>query len=162
MSSSAIWTDEGPPLRPQEWLIRRLKQPKTRFESQLYGPHCALLSHYFPYQRQFLVKPQSKILPEYEPMSNVSFSSACAETSFTIDDCILESSTDHIADLSLSSTGVPIIPHSMGGPSGAVYIPDFIVAKATEFSNADESILIVEDKRGYSLSTSQLADYMDA
>ncbi|KAF9237716.1 hypothetical protein BU15DRAFT_75708 [Melanogaster broomeanus] len=148
---------EPPPL----WLQRRLRvfdDIPPRYESSWYGPHNSLFSHFFPGEQQFLVKPQPKIRPSFDP--DASFSSTMAERSFGGSD-----EGSDFGDISFSSDGGPALPRTRGG-GGPNHIPDFIIAKATEFAHQDRTLFIVEVKVDASQSlhfaSSQLLRYMEA
>ena len=74
-----------PPLQPQNRLIERLRNTVTsnpHYEATWYGPYNAVLSHYFPYQQRFLIKPQPKLREAIaESLSEDSFSSILAQSS---------------------------------------------------------------------------------
>jgi hypothetical protein len=94
-----------PSLEPERWLVERLRNITRfdpRFESSWYGPYNALLSHYFPYQQRFLIKPQSKFRAAQE--ADVSFSSVHAEPSVELDGPPDDDSLQ-AADLSMNSMG---------------------------------------------------------
>ncbi|KAN0085720.1 hypothetical protein V8E55_006854 [Tylopilus felleus] len=153
-----------PPLQPEQWLVQRLEniaQFDPRFEASWYGPYNALLSHYFPYQQQFLIKPQPKIRDAEE--ADVSFSSVQAEPSIELDESLDEDSFAAV-DLSMNSMGFATFTGT-----GRIYIPDFIVAKATQFASHDRPLLIAEvkvdeptDEFDWVTYQNQLDEYMDS
>lgn len=131
-----------PSLQPEEWLTKRLvntTESSPHFEALWYGVYNALLSHYFPYQQCFLIKPQPKIQEPLSKDMDVSFSSAQAESSMVVehDD---DDEPNFATDLSMTSMG----GFAMLG--GSTAIPDFIVTKATEFASHDKALLLVEVK----------------
>ncbi|KAG6834720.1 hypothetical protein H0H93_007832 [Arthromyces matolae] len=114
------------------WLADRLEalsNAPPRYEASMYGPHNGLLNHFFPTSRVFLVKPQPKLRPSYE----------AALTIGGDDD-------DYFEENSFSSIGAPVRPRAAGGREEEVWIPDFIVALATRFIDADFHFLVVEVK----------------
>ena len=145
-----------PPLEPEWWLVQRLRNITRfdpRFESSWYGPYNALLSHYFPYQQQFLIKPQAKFRAAQE--ADVSFSSVQAEPSVELDGPPDEDSL-RVADLSINSMGFLALTSS-----GSTFIPDFIVAKATQFATLDTPLLVVEIKLEESTDKSVWVTYQN-
>lgn len=154
-----------PPLQPDDWLIERLRNVTVhdpRYESAWYGPYNAMLSHYFPYQQQFLIKPQPKVRQPIAEDLSVSFSSVIAHSSEAGD---LEDADnpdwDDLQDFSLTSEGAFVFS------AGSILVPDFIVAKATRYSTHDVTLLVVEvkiekptDDEAVS-SRQQLQDYME-
>lgn len=147
-----------PPLHPEDWLAERfvhIAEFDPRFESSWYGLHIALLSHYFPYQQKFLIKPQPRIRDLYE--EEPSFSSIQAESSMTAD-----SEVSFVGDASITSTGVLTLP-------GLSYrVPDFTVTKATQYATHDRLLLLVEvkprepDEADWIVYTAQMDGYMEA
>lgn len=127
-----------PSLQPEEWLTERLTNvgaSDPHYEASWYGPYNALLSHYFPYQQRFLIKPQPRIRHPFIDDGDFSFSSIEAESSIVMDGPIT------------ADTDAPVT--SFGGlarHSGFTFIPDFIVAKATKFTSQDTALLLVEVK----------------
>ena len=148
-----------PPLHPKEWLAERfirVAESDPRFESSWYGLHIALLSHYFPYQNKFLIKPQPKVRDSYE--EELSFYSDRAETSMSSD---LDGG--FAGDTSITSTGVLTLPGL------SYHIPDFTVTKATQFTTHDKLLLLVEVKprepenmKDWKSFGAQMEAYMDA
>ncbi|KAH7905854.1 hypothetical protein BJ138DRAFT_1183439 [Hygrophoropsis aurantiaca] len=156
----------GPELDFQAWLQHRflnLEHHPTRYEASLYGPLNGVLTHYFPLDRQFLVKPQPKLRPAFDP-NDVSISSIGVETSFVEEDPD-EDLDDPVLQLSFDSDGGDVLPRAMGGGEGGVPVPDFFVAKATHFLTNDQTLLIVEVKPGEDPVTrtdkEQLLEYME-
>ena len=147
-----------PPLHPEEWLAERfvhVAEFDPRFESSWYGLHIALLSHYFPYQQTFLVRPQPKIRDSYE--EELSFSSIRAESSMMAD-----SENSFVGDTSITSTGVLTLPGL------SYHVPDFTVTKATQYTTHDRLLLLVEVKprepneARWTVHISQMDGYMEA
>ncbi|KAF8130339.1 hypothetical protein EV363DRAFT_1219313 [Boletus edulis] len=127
-----------PSLRPDGWLTRRLANVaefSPRFEASWYGPYNALLSHYFPYQQHFLVKPQPRVRAVQPEIGDISFSSIQADSS-----TISSDEANFSADLSMTSMG------NFAVHGGSTIVPDFIVTKATEFASHDKALLLVEVK----------------
>ncbi|KAF9230903.1 hypothetical protein BU15DRAFT_68794 [Melanogaster broomeanus] len=158
-----------PPSEAPVWLQRRLRvfdRIPPRYESSWYGPHNSLFSHFFPGEQQFLVKPQPRIRPPIDP--DASFSSTMAERSFGGSDKDSDEDSDEdsdVGDISFSSDGGPVLPRARGAER-TYHIPDFIIAKATEFASQDRTLFIVEVKVDASQSlrtaSSQLVQYMEA
>ncbi|KAF8547788.1 hypothetical protein OG21DRAFT_1517028 [Imleria badia] len=154
-----------PPVDPEQWLVQRLAniaQFNPRFESAWYGPYNALLSHYFPYQQYFLVKPQPKIRDADMHDEDISFSSTQAESSVVAD--ALDEASSSAANLSLTSTGALVLSNA-----GSTYVPDFVVVKATQFATQDTPLLVVEVKLHEPMNDSdwvasehQMDRYMDS
>ncbi|KAG5349369.1 hypothetical protein C0989_004354 [Termitomyces sp. Mn162] len=132
----------------EPWLqtrILNISENPPRYEASWYGPYNALLSHFFPYTRQFMVKPQPKLRPRRAINPGES-----------------------ISNISLASAGYPVQSHAVLDESrleSDVFIPDFIVAKATESLEADQSLLQVEikvhtDETSWEMGRVQLQRYM--
>ena len=88
----------------------------------VWAPQCPL-SHYFPSQQRFLIKPQSEVRDEQDV--DISFSSIQVEFSLVIDDPlpVVENSfsANLAADTSMMSTSGLVTPGS-----GSIYIPVFV------------------------------------
>ncbi|KAM6500036.1 hypothetical protein JOM56_003050 [Amanita muscaria] len=134
-----------PSLAPPRWVFNRIIAAGgdigPRYEASLYGPTNSLLTSYFPIIREFMVKPQGKIRPEFvndiDPNVRASFDSYHAE----------------------------VLPRVFQGSELGVKIPDFIVVKATESKDNDKVLLLVEIKpadRLVQYAVEQLAGYLEA
>ncbi|KAG6896157.1 hypothetical protein C0993_008708 [Termitomyces sp. T159_Od127] len=164
--------NSGPPLKPDLWLQQRLTNlsyPPPQYESSWYGPHNALLSHYFPYQQQFLVKPQSRIRVG-PPLAADELDLPSFEVEVSFDLPGPESADDNLNldEVSFESTGAPVTSRNAAGQDQS-YIPDFIVCKATQFTTHDRTLLIAEVKVQPAKSRNekvkfevQMTDYMKA
>jgi hypothetical protein len=81
---------------------------------------------HFPVDHQFMVKPQGKIHPVYDP--------------------IIRDEAD-LVHISLDSYSGEVLPRDVRGREESVKIPDFIVVKATASLHHDRILLVVEVKR---------------
>src|SRR5258708_14020247 len=119
-----------PPNLPiPDWLAARLRSAggelSPRYEASLYGPINCLLVLHFPLTRQYMIKPQGKIRPQY--------------TADIIDD-------ESLVRVSLDSYGGEVLSRDERGGEQSVKIPDFTVVKATASLHGDRVLLIVEGK----------------
>src|ERR1700733_7852100 len=141
--------DNIPPTPPMPaWLAGRVRAAggnlAPRYEASLYGPINCLLTWHFPLARQFMIKPQPKIRPEY--ISDIPPGEDQVRTS-------------------IDSYGGEVLPRDEKGGEKRVKIPDFIVVKATASLHDDRPLMIAEIKRGVVTVDSageQLASYFEA
>ena len=158
---------EGGPYSP--WLKVRLESMfynPPRFENSYYGPINGILNCIFPPTRNFLVKPQAILVPNHPTVSSSylppgitnqhpdtsRFSSRIAKTAANLAKAqgAASGSTSHRSKTSISSIdslGDNILPRSEGGWIDGIFIPDFLVVKATEGTrNNDVALVLVEVK----------------
>jgi len=119
-----------PPVRPlDEWLQRRLAstiEEDLRFEASFYGPINSLLTHVFPLQQRFMVKPQ----PKLHPVAGMPPPQSEAESSERV---------------SIDSMNNVIQSRKAGRVSTDE--PDFIVVKAGFEYGGDLALAVVEVKK---------------
>jgi hypothetical protein len=133
-------------IRPLEpWLESRimstLTDPNVHYESSQYGPINGLLSHVFPIQRRFMVKPQAKLRPVglREELND-------ARTS-------IDSNSNEM--LSRTTAG--------GKRETGIDEPDFVIVKSGPNYGDDVPVAIVEIKRNdrsYEQDIKQMERYM--
>jgi hypothetical protein len=170
-----------PTLRLEKWVAERLQvlsDQNPRYEASWYGPHNALLNHFFPRERKFLVKCQPKLRPVYETRTNElseekqavdrlrSATLNLPETEQDNDEASDNDTDEYIEDNSLSSTGGPVLPRITPGREVDLFVPDFVVAKATRTARADTHLLIVEIKvedtaDNFHIAREQVNAYLD-
>jgi len=119
-----------PPVRPlDEWLQRRLAstiEEDLRFEASFYGPINSLLTHVFPLQQRFMVKPQ----PKLHPVAGMPPPQSEAESSERV---------------SIDSMNNVVQSRKAGRVSTDE--PDFIVVKAGFEYGGDLALAVVEVKK---------------
>ena len=159
--------NQAPQVPYPSWLQTRLKSMfhnPPRFENSYYGPINAILNCAFPATQYFLVKPQAVLLPN-EPIvsslylppdtirhpdasrSSLRIAKAAAKAAQYVGS---SGSTSHWHDKnssisSIDSLGDVTLPRSKGGWLEGVFIPDFLVVKATE-NDKDIALVLVEVK----------------
>jgi hypothetical protein len=119
-----------PPVRPlDEWLQRHLAstiEEDLRFEASFYGPINSLLTHVFPLQQRFMVKPQ----PKLHPVAGMPPPQSEAESSERV---------------SIDSMNNVVQSRKAGRVSTDE--PDFIVVKAGFEYGGDLALAVVEVKK---------------
>jgi len=135
-----------PPNLPiPDWLAAHLRSAggelSPRYEASLYGPITCLLVLHFPLARQYMIKPQGKIRPQYTPDI---------------------SDDEGLVRVSLDSYGGEVLSRDERGGEQSVKIPDFTVVKATASLHGDRVLLIVEVKHPdipLDSAVTQMAEY---
>ena len=162
------------------WLKVRLESMFTntplRFENSFYGPINGILSHIFPCEMQFLVKPQTVLLPNHPITSSIYLppdmkrhpdasrsSSRIAEVTANAGS---KSHNKKDSISSIDSLGDRVLPRSKGGWVANIFIPDFMVVKTTgtEVMGNDVALVLVEVMLNDSHSASsvrQVEDYLE-
>jgi len=119
-----------PPVRPlDEWLQRHLAstiEEDLRYEASFYGPINSLLTHVFPLQQRFMVKPQ----PKLHPVAGMPPPQSEAESSERV---------------SIDSMNNVVQSRKAGRVSTDE--PDFIVVKAGFEYGGDLALAVVEVKK---------------
>jgi hypothetical protein len=119
-----------PPVQPlDEWLQRRLAstiEEDLRYEASFYGPINSLLTHVFPLQQQFMVKPQ----PKLHPVAGMPPPQSDAESSEQV-------SIDSMNNVVQSRKAGRVLTDE----------PDFIVVKAGFEYGGDLALAVVEVKK---------------
>lgn len=136
-----------------------------RFENSYYGPINAIpgLNYAFPATQYFLVKPQAVLLPNLpivsssylppgtsqHPDASRSSSRIAKAAAKAAQGAVLLGLTSHeknVSITSIDSLGDHILSWIEGGWLEGIFIPDFLVVKATKSKNKDIALVLVEVK----------------
>ena len=164
------------------WVKHRLEtmfNASPRFENSYYGPINSILHSIFPSVKKFLVKPQAVLLPNEPIVSSIYLppgttkqhpDTSCSSSRIAMTAAKAfqgDGSKSHSSKASISSIdslGDNILPRSMGGWIDGLFIPDFLVVKATEEKTKDVALVIVEvklNRTGMSTSINQVKQYLN-
>lgn len=166
------------------WLNLRLEamfRNPPRFDNPYYGPINGILNSIFPPAQSFLVKPQAILLPNQpivsssdlppgtsqHPDASRSSSRIAEAAAIAAQGDGLSGPTSHDKKVSISSIdslGDNILPRREGGWMDDVFIPDFLVVKATEDMSKDIPLVLVEIKlnRAEMTSINQVKAYLNS
>ena len=148
-----------------------------RYENSYYGPIDGILNNIFPSTRRFLVKPQAVIRPPLPHVSSIYLppgsqphphASRSSTRIAALSQPAMPAHTynfSHQSRTSTDSTGDAALPRDAGGWESSLLKPDFLVVKASESTNQDIILALVEVKLSdeYELThIAQVEEYLNA